>query len=292
MKISVAYLVAVGLLMGGASAVQADPLLSVGGISIGDSGVSGPISVPQVQSTVESVTSTVQSVISGGSGSTSVGDIASVSNSGTPTQGSSTTASILGGGGDAISVNTGSLLGGSGSSLTVELPSTGTITGGLPLPTHNQPGAPGPSGSNGVNGNNGVNGVNGTGGGLFASIGNSRTIFSSGSTSPGSAASTGVTNSSRLKMLIRIMDDRDWLKLVGNNQICLGRVQAADVGQWLPKTDWAGFRRVIGFYDHDIKMLQKLLASCKSNRAIIGSATIRRVIGLDLHNGKPVLFLR
>jgi hypothetical protein len=48
---------------------------------------------------------------------------------------------------------------------------------------------------------------------------------------------------------------------------------------------------VVDHYRGDIAVLQKLISNCRSNRSIISRNDIKRVIGLDIRNGQPVLFM-
>jgi hypothetical protein len=97
--------------------------------------------------------------------------------------------------------------------------------------------------------------------------------------------------SSRLRTLLAVIEGRDWLALVEGNALCLSGFGAADVGGWLPANDLDLLDDVVARYRGDIALLQKMISNCRSNRSVISRSDIKRVIGLDIRNGQPVLFM-
>ncbi|MEO9229761.1 MAG: hypothetical protein ABI216_12580 [Devosia sp.] len=180
--------------------------------------------------------------------------------------------SLLGGGGTTIGTNPLGLLG-NGGGLLVSLPNLG----GLGLNgTPGRPGAPGHDGV-GYNGSNGYNGYNGSG------------------SANGSAGVNGLNGiSSRLRAILQMLADRDWIQLENGRALCLTSFGATEISQILPSKDWPAFNRALPAYAQDIATLRQLLANCHSStqRAALNVRNLNRVIGIDIsRNGTPVLYM-
>lgn len=206
--------------------------------------------------------------LSGGNlGAPGVADISTGTSSGGGTQAG---VSLLGGGGSSISTNPFGLLG-SGGSGSLTLPGLGG-TNGTPG-TPGRPGTPGFAGLPGSGGSNGMTGINGRNGG--------------GVVIPGNA-------SSRLRSILAMLAQRDWIRMVNGRAICLANFGTAEVSSWLPQRDWAGLNAALPQYAQDIATLRQLLANCRNGaqRQALNVRDLNRVIGIDIaSNGTPVLYM-
>lgn len=193
--------------------------------------------------------------LDGGSGSTGVPGVVDVSGSGTNYD-----ASLLGGGGSSFSFNPFGVLGGDGR-IGVSLPGFGGGNGG-----------PGTPGANGSNGYGGVNGYNGQNGGVY--IGNNI--------------------SSRLRSILAMLAQRNWIRMVNGRAICLGNFGTAEVSSVLPAKDWADLNAVLPQYAQDIATLRQLLANCRTpqQRQALNVRDLNRVIGIGIgQGGMPVVYM-
>jgi hypothetical protein len=188
---------------------------------------------------------------------------------------------LLGGGGGSLDLPLPIIGGGVG----IELPGgLGDIIGGggQPGPRGPQgvaglPGAPGIPGINGNGGNNGNNGVNG---------GGSRTVIVRGGGGGGGGGSFTL-NSSRLKMLARILQNRAWLRFAQGNKICLPQFGVANVSSWVKPSEYAGLQQLIAAYSSDIATLQQMMKRCRNGQNRMVDAS--RVIGIDFKDGQLVV---
>lgn len=231
-------------------------------------------------------------LLGGTGGSTGVSGVATVNTSTPPAGGANVGATLLGGGGGTIQTNLGGLLGDS-SGVSVNLPNLNGLLGG------------GGNGGNGDGGNGNTggggitinlppsNGLPGTGGGGGIGGGNNGSYPSVYYASVGGAAGSfaipdGV--SPRLRLLLKILADRDWLQLSNGQALCLSGYGTAHVNGWLPNKDWPAFQRVLANYSQDIGTLRQLLANCHNPG--LTQASLNSVIGLDIRkDGSPVLFM-
>jgi len=200
-------------------------------------------------------------------GAPGVADVSTGTSSGGGTQAG---VSLLGGGGSSISTNPFGLLG-SGGSGSLTLPGLGGTNGA--------PGTPGSTGTTGFGGlpgsggSNGLTGITGRSGG--------------GVVIPGNA-------SSRLRSILAMLAQRDWIRMVNGRAICLANFGTAEVSSWLPQRDWAGLNAALPQYAQDIATLRQLLANCRSGaqRQALNVRDLNRVIGIDIaSNGTPVLYM-
>jgi hypothetical protein len=157
------------------------------------------------------------------------------------------------------------------------------------------PGVTGPSGGNGVAGPAGPSGSNGTASTTTYNLNLMLQQAGAGSNGNGSSYTSGTQfsaaqGSSRLRMLLKILEDRDWLRLVAGNAVCLPAFGTASVNGWLKPQEMAQLKQVVSYYKRDIVTLQKMLTNCRSG-AHISRNDAKRVIGIDIKNGKPVLFM-
>jgi len=209
----------------------------------------------------------------GGNGNTGVPGVAEVSSGQSSGGGSTVGVNLLGGGGTNLGVNPLGLLG-NGGGLNVSLPGLG----GLGL--NGQPGAPGTPGTPGSNGvgYNGSNGYNGYG-------------YNGSNGYNGINGLDGI--SSRLRKILQILADRDWISLENGRAVCLNNFGATEISQILPQKDWPAFNRALPSYAQDIATLRQLLANCRSTtqRQALNVRDLNRVIGIDIaQNGTPVLY--
>ncbi len=211
---------------------------------------------------------------SGGGGiNTGVPGVAEVS-VGQGSGGTTIGATLLGGGND-LSVNPLGLLG-NGGAITVSLPGLGGLGGSPGAPgepgSPGSPGTPGSNGSNGFGGYNGYNGYNGANGAGFYIPDNI---------------------SSRLRAILAMLAERDWIRMVNGRAICLGRFGTAEISSLLPRKDWARLNAALPQYAQDIATLRQLLANCMSpmQRQALNVRDLNRVVGIDLdRNGTPVVY--
>jgi hypothetical protein len=200
---------------------------------------------------------------------------------------------VLGGGGESIGTGVPSILGQSPVNLALNLPDTGSLPVEIPLL---------PSGGNGANGSNGTNGANGTGGSntfniFLGSNGTNGVNGGNGGAGGNSFVSNGggstglIASSSRLRMLLKILEDRDWLRLAAGNAVCLPGFGTTSINGWLNRNEMAQMQAVVQAYKRDIVTLQKMLANCRGNRSLISRNDMKRVIGVDIKDGRPVLFM-
>ncbi|MEP7241094.1 MAG: hypothetical protein ABI697_09445 [Devosia sp.] len=198
----------------------------------------------------------------GNSGGLNLGGVASAS-SNSSNNGTSVNGSLLGGGGSSISTNLAGLLGDQGG-VSVTLPNLGGLNGIITINDPNDPNPPNPP------------------------VGPNGRYY--GSSGGGFLIPAGI--SSRLRMLLQILQDRDWLQLSDGRAVCLRSFGTASVGGWLPQRDWMLFQKVLPNYAPDIALFRQLLANCHSGGRNFDSAALTRVIGLDLRaDGTPVVFM-
>ena len=99
--------------------------------------------------------------------------------------------------------------------------------------------------------------------------------------------------SSRLRKILQILADRDWISLENGRAVCLNNFGATEISQILPQKDWPAFNRALPSYAQDIATLRQLLANCRSTtqRQALNVRDLNRVIGIDIaQNGTPVLY--
>ena len=201
-----------------------------------------------------------------GSGSTGVPGVAEVS---TGTGGTGVGVTLLGGGGNTLSVNPLGLFGDNGGA-NVTLPGLGGLPGG--------PGTPGTPGAPGLNGGSGFNGANG-----YPGVGSGSGSFY-----------IGPNVSSRLRAILAMLAERNWIRLVDGRAICLGNFGTAEVSSLLPRKDWAGLNAALPHYAQDIATLRQMLANCRSpqQQQALDVRDLNRVIGIDIgRGGRPVVYL-
>jgi hypothetical protein len=221
--------------------------------------------------------------LTGGNGNVGVPGVADVSTS-SGSGGGQVGVSLLGGGGTSLTTNPLGLLG-NGGGLSVSLPGLGASGGSPGMPgTPGAPGAPGiaglpggggSNGFNGFGGNNGFNGFNGFGG------------SNGGVVIPGNA-------SSRLRSILTMLAQRDWIRMVNGRAICLAYFGTAEISSSLPRRDWAGLNAALPQYAQDIATLRQLLANCRvsSQRQALDVRDLLRVIGIvSARNGTPGLYM-
>jgi hypothetical protein len=248
-----------------AATISATPVFAQLGNLLGGSGGGGVVS-----NVVNTVTGGGSSGGGSGGGSNAVdldssdGDVGatgvatlSFSNN----NGTNANAKVLGGGGQGINVPLSQLLGGN-SGADLELPNLAALIGGNG--GNGIPGAPGTDGTDGTNGGNGYGGGNGSNG------------------------MNGINGSSRLKMLLRILQERAWLRFAQGNKLCVSNFGVADVASWVKPREYEKLQQLIVAFGPDIQMLQQMMKRCRNgqNRLV----DVARVIGIDLkENGEIVV---
>lgn len=199
----------------------------------------------------------------GGSGSTGVPGVADISTGQSSGGGTTLGASLLGGGGTTLGLNPLGLFGNSGG-LNVSLPGFGGGNGG--------PGTPGAPGAPGANGYGGYNGYNGQNGGVYI----------------------GTNVSSRLRSILAMLAQRNWIRMVNGRAICLGYFGTAEISSVLPAKDWANLNAALPQYAQDIATLRQLLANCRTpqQRQALNVRDLNRVIGIGVgQGGVPVVYM-
>lgn len=240
--------------------------------------------------------------------------LAAVSTSPAPGGGSSVGIELLGGGGGSLDSNPLGLLGNGG--INVSLPGLGSILpgddGGNGGNGGNGGGGNGGGGNGGGSGGNGGNGGNGGGGsgggngggsghgggggnGGGSGSGGEVIIKYLGSNNGGSGSFAIPTNiSSRLKALLRILAERDYLRVSNGRAVCLNSFGVAEVAGWVPQKDWGALQKALASYSQDIYTLRQLLANCRNSgqRQALNLTELNRVIAIDIgRDGRPVLFM-
>jgi hypothetical protein len=224
--------------------------------------------------------------LTGGSGNIGVPGVADVSTS-SGSGGGQVGVSLLGGGGGTLSTNPLGLLG-NGGGLSVSLPGLGGLGGSSGTP--GTPGAPGAPGTPGLPGGGGAPGFTGFGGG------NGFNGFNGTSGFGGSNGGVVIPSnaSSRLRSILAVLAQRDWIRMVNGRAICLANFGTAEISSMLPRRDWAGLNAALPQYAQDIATLRQLLANCRasSQRQALNVRDLNRVIGIDIaRNGTPVLYM-
>ncbi len=264
--------------------------LPVVGDLLGDGGVTLPVDLGDIDVGVPGVASVKTSSASGG--------------------GSNVGLELLGGGGDNVSTNPLGLLG--NGQVSVSLPGLGgLVPGGGGNDDDNGNGGNG-NGGNGGSGGNGGNGGGsasnggggsdsggrggGTGGGGGTSGGVIVKYFNNGNGNGDSAGAFTIPSgiSSRLRTLLRILAERDYLRISNGRAVCLNSFGIAEVAGWVPRKDWGALQKALASYSQDIYTLRQLLANCGSNaqRQALNITQLNRVIALDIgRDGRPVLFM-
>jgi hypothetical protein len=96
--------------------------------------------------------------------------------------------------------------------------------------------------------------------------------------------------SNHVGMIDRIIRNRGWSMFLQGNALCLPRLRIALVQGWLPDSDIAGLRTLLGYHEGEIARIRALLAACPTNR--LSRADLSRVLGIDvLADGTPVVFM-
>lgn len=258
----------VGDLLGGSSGGS----LPVVGDLLGGNGVTLPVDLGDVEIGVPGLASVTTSPASGGG--TSVG------------------VELLGGGGGNIGSNPLGLLGNGG--INVSLPGLGGVLPGDD--GHNGTGGTGGNGGNGSNGNTASGGTGGGSGGNGGGGGSGGTIIkylgNGGGSDGGFAIPSGISD--RLRALLKILADRDYLRIANGRAVCLNSFGVAEVSGWVPQKDWGALQRALATYSQDIYTLRQLLANCRSaeQRQALNLTQLNRVIAIDINkNGQPILFM-
>lgn len=230
---------------------------AVGGLLGGGDGGGGGGGGSDPGSTVGSV---VESVVPGGVDTGTVGisglaEVSFTSNSG----GTNVGGTLLGGGGGDLNLP----LGGNSGAL-IDLPGLlGVIGTPGPQGPAGPPGANGGNGSNGGNGRNGISGSNGTNG------------------------LNGI-NGSRLRALIKILENRAWMRFALNNKICLPQFGVKSVAGMVRPNEMGQLQQVLAAYGSDIATLQQMMKKCRNGQNQM--VDVGRVIGVDLKdNGQIVV---
>ena len=181
--------------------------------------------------------------------------------------GTNANGTVLGGGGSSLDLPLGGLLGGD-SGVGVELPDLGGLLPGLDGQP-GVPGAPGAPGTPGVNGNGGFAGISGLSGrnGLDGIAG----------------------NSSRLRMLLRILENRAGLRFAQGNRVCLPAFGVANVSGWVRPREYGALQRMLAAYGSDIATLQSMMARCRKGQQ--RALDLSRVIGVDLRRDGTVVVM-
>jgi hypothetical protein len=260
--------------------------LPVVGNLLGGNGVTLPVDLGDIDAGVPGVADIHTSPASGGG--TSVG------------------IELLGGGGGSIKTNPLGLLGNGG--ISVSLPGLG---GTIDIDDDDDDGGNGGNGGNGSNGNggggNGGGGGGGTGGnngggsgghgggGGSGGTGGGGTIIKylgSNNGDGGFAIPSGISD--RLRALLKILADRDYLRIANGRAVCLNSFNVAEVSGWVPQKDWGALQKALSKYSQDIYTLRQLLANCRDaeQRQALNLTNLNRVIAIDINkNGQPVLFM-
>ena len=193
---------------------------------------------------------------------------------------------LLGGGGGSVSTNPAGVLGNGG--VSVKLPDLGNVANGN--------GNGGGNGGNGGNGGSGGKGGNGGGAGGNGGNGGSGGIvvkyLGNGGGGDGFVVPEGI--SSRLQALLRILAERDYLRISDGRAVCLDSFGVAEVAGWVPQKEWGKLQRALTGYSQDIYVLRQLLANCRSaaQRQALNLTQLNRVIAIDIgKDGQPILFL-
>jgi hypothetical protein len=178
---------------------------------------------------------------------------------------------VLGGGGPSLGLPLDGILGG-GAGVNIRLPGgilgDGGILGGGqgPRGPGGSAGAPGaPGGSVGIGG-----------GGRYPAIGGG-----------GGGGAPAVLNSSRLKLLAGVLQNRFWLRFAQGNKVCLPAFGVANVANWIKPNEYGGLYQLLGAYGDDIATLQQMLKRCRNGQD--RRVDIGRVIGVDFKDGQVVV---
>src|SRR5690606_35669704 len=100
--------------------------------------------------------------------------------------------------------------------------------------------------------------------------------------------------SSRLQALLRILAERDYLRISNGRAVCLNSFGVAEVASWVPRKDWGSLQKALAGYSQDIYVLRQMLANCRSaaQRQALNLTQLNRVIAIDVgRDGRPVLFM-
>lgn len=261
-----------GSLLGGLVTTGSDSGNSSGLISLGTSSSTTSVGVGGSDGVSVNLPIGGKTTSSGGS-SIGVPGVVDVSTSSSGS-GSNVGVKLLGGSGGSLSTNPLGLLGSDGG-VTVGLPNLGGITGG---------GGNDGGGGNGGNGGNGsvnvyIQGANGGGRTISRTTNNSFEIPS------------GISD--RLRLLLRILAERDYLRVSDGRAVCLNAFGIAEVANWVPRGEWGALQKALGKYSDDIYLLRQLLANCRSaaQRQALNLTDLNRVIAIDIQGGRPVLYM-
>lgn len=224
--------------------------------------------------TLGGIGDTVDNLLASGTGTDTgeigIPDVATVSIT-SGSGGTNGTGTVLGGGGEGLNIPLGTVLGGD-SGVTVNLP---TLGGVLPPNTPVLP-------INGSNGTNGINGVNGIG---IAGLNG----FSGAGGGSGASGINGLNGSSRLQLLMRVLQNRAWLRFAQGNKLCLPTFGVANVASWVRPNEQGALQQMIAAYGSDIQTLQQLMSRCRNGQNRI--VDISRVIGIDLREDGQIVVM-
>lgn len=201
-------------------------------------------------------------------GSVGVSGVATVT-AGSNDSGTSANGTVLGGGGgNDVSVPLGGVAGGN-SGAGVDLPGFGG-TPGLPA-------IPGFSGNDGNNGNNGNNGRSGFNTGVGASG------------AGGLNGINGLDRSSRLQLLLRVLQGRAWARFARSGQVCLPEFGVANASGFVRPNERRQLQQLVNAFGKDIQTLQQMMRRCRNGQD--RRVDIDRVIGVDLRPDGQVVVM-
>lgn len=106
-----------------------------------------------------------------------------------------------------------------------------------------------------------------------------------------SSTTLNAPRSSRLQMLMAILQNRGWLRFVAGNGICLPPFAVTQVREMLNRRETRQLDQVLAAYANDIMTMRTMLANCRKGPRLQAN-DINRVIGVGLsQSGTPVLYV-
>jgi hypothetical protein len=126
---------------------------------------------------------------------------------------------------------------------------------------------------------------------VFVPGGTSRTVLL-GTPNGRNSSATGLNiRSSKLRMLLAMLQNRGWLHFAAGNGICLPPFAVTQVREILNRREENQLNDLLASFSNDILTMRTMMANCRSG-ARLQAGDINRVIGVGItSNGVPMLYV-
>lgn len=120
--------------------------------------------------------------------------------------------------------------------------------------------------------------------------GTARTVASTASSRSNSSGTIAQSRSNKLRMLLGILQNCEWLRFAAGNGVCLPPFAVTQVREMLNSREERQLNDLIAGFAEDIATMRSMMANCDGTR--LNPGDINRVIGVGVtSNGAPVLYV-